>query len=365
MPIIARRQFLVGTALSLLTSSVGAGTAPAEDVVQDRTVQLRSDGLSLSPADYVRLLTRLAQEPGIEADDYSRHGVVARPEERMAALLGKETAVYLPTGTLANHLAVRDFSPAMAAACWCSRRAICITTRAIAPKSSAASRWFRLRPEGHIALADVETEIWRAESARVRAPIAAISIELPVRRAVGEVFEFAEMQKIAAFARERGIGLHLDGARLFLTSTYTGILPARYAALFDTVYVSLYKYLNPTSGAILAGPRPLLENLYRDRRMFGGGLAQVWPDANRHRRCRVVRRPMGTNVARLHVTGANAASLPSACAHTRSRSGRTTVLSGRSRVHPVRQRDDCGGQRYRSLKRSRKRLGKLGQPRIG
>ena len=136
MPIIARRQFLVGTALSLLTSSVGAGTAPAEDVVQDRTVQLRSDGLALSPTDYARLLTRLAHDPGIEADEYSRHGVVASPEERMAAMLGKEAALFLPTGTLANHIAVRLLRrrPGRPSS---RRRVTSIETRAIARRCSA------------------------------------------------------------------------------------------------------------------------------------------------------------------------------------------------------------------------------------
>jgi threonine aldolase len=146
------------------------------------------------------------------------------------------------------------------------------------------------------------------------------------------------MRKISEFARARGIGLHLDGARLFLVSPYTGVEPATYAALFDTVYVSLYKYFNAASGAILAGPRRLLEDLYHERRMFGGGLAQVWPEAAvalyylegfdarfaraaavaealfqalaAHPRCRVERRPNGTNVARLQVQGTNAAALP-------------------------------------------------------
>ena len=70
-------------------------------------VQFRSDGLGLSPAEYARLLAEIAERRGIDVDDYSRGGVVAELEERMAALLGKEAAVFLPTGTLANHLAVR------------------------------------------------------------------------------------------------------------------------------------------------------------------------------------------------------------------------------------------------------------------
>ena len=110
-------------------------------------------------------------------------------------------------------------------------------------------------------------------------PIGVISIESPVRRLQGEVFDFAEMRRIAAFARDRGIGLHFDGARVFLASAYTGITPAAYAALFDTVYVSLYKYFNAASGAILAGPRDLLDGMYHGRRMFGGGLNHVWPFA--------------------------------------------------------------------------------------
>src|SRR5438067_12019232 len=72
-----------------------------------RIVQFRTDGLALSPPDYARLLARLAEQRGIAADDYSRDGVVAELEGRMAALLGKEAAVFMPTGTLANHLALR------------------------------------------------------------------------------------------------------------------------------------------------------------------------------------------------------------------------------------------------------------------
>src|SRR5207245_2227861 len=95
----------------------------------------------------------------------------------------------------------------------------------------------------------------------------------------GEAFDFTGMRRISEFARERGIGLHLDGARLLIEAVYTGIAPVEYAGLFDTVYVSLYKYLNAAAGAILAGPAALLDGLYHQRRMFGGGLPHVWPYA--------------------------------------------------------------------------------------
>ena len=74
-------------------------------------------------------------------------------------------------------------------------------------------------------------------------------------------------------------GLHLDGARLFLESAYAARPVKEYAALFDTVYISMYKYFNAASGALLAGPKTLLAGLYHTRRMFGGGLHEVWPFA--------------------------------------------------------------------------------------
>jgi threonine aldolase len=93
------------------------------------------------------------------------------------------------------------------------------------------------------------------------------------------MFDWTEAQRITAFARERGIGTHLDGARLFLASAYTGIAPREYAAAFDTVYVSLWKYFNCGQGAILAGPRRVLDGMFHVRRMFGGNLAIGWPAA--------------------------------------------------------------------------------------
>ena len=93
------------------------------------------------------------------------------------------------------------------------------------------------------------------------------------------MFDWEEAKRITAFARERGIGTHLDGARLFIASAYTGISPAEYAAPFDTVYISLWKYFNSGIGAILAGPTRVLDGMFHVRRMFGGNLAAGWPAA--------------------------------------------------------------------------------------
>src|SRR5713226_8445085 len=245
----------------------------------ERIVQFRSDGLGLSPSAYARLLAEIAETRGIAPDDYSRDGVVTELEARMAALLGKEAAIFLPTGTLANHLAVRLLAP--------HGRRILVQHEShlwndegdCATQLSGLTLIPLASGRATFTLAEVEEAVEGAPEMRVAVPVGAISIETPVRRVAGEAFDPAEMRAISAFARGRGIGLHLDGARLLLEAAYTGIAPSDTAALFDTVYVSLWKYLNAASGAILAGPRALIDDLYHERRMFGGSLPHAWPYA--------------------------------------------------------------------------------------
>jgi threonine aldolase len=256
----------------------------------------------------------------------------------MAALLGKETALFLPSGTLANHLALRLLTVRGHRVLVQRESHIYNDSGDCTQELSGLTLIPLAAQRATFTLAEVEDEIARLPQARVSTPVGAISIESPVRRRQGEVFDFAEMQRIAAFAREQRIGFHLDGARIFLASAYTGITPASYAALFDTVYVSLYKYFNAAAGAVLAGPRELIDNLFHQRRMFGGGLRQAWPYAAvalhyldgfgerferaaaaaetmfealcRHPRCEVRRPEGGTNVVRVQVFGNDAASLP-------------------------------------------------------
>ena len=80
------------------------------------------------------------------------------------------------------------------------------------------------------------------------------------------------MSEIADYSRKEGIPTHLDGARLYMMSAATGIKPQRYTSIFDTVYVSQYKYFGAPFGAILAGSSDFIDGLYHTRRMFGGCL---------------------------------------------------------------------------------------------
>lgn len=277
---LTRRAFVGACAAAPLGAvAQAAGTAgtpgPTTGPVRADFV---GDGVPLSPADYAALLARLTSGEGV-ADDYSRGGAVQALEEQFARLLGKEAAVFMPTGTLANHLAVRALAG--------ERRRVLVQDASHLYNDSGdcaqSLSGLNLVPlaagEATFQWADVEKVLERTASGRVATEVGAISIESPVRRLRNQAFDEAAMERISKEARARGIGLHLDGARLFVAAAFAGREPREYAGLFDTVYVSLWKCFNAAGGAVLAGPKPLLEKMYHVRRMFGGALWNAWPYA--------------------------------------------------------------------------------------
>lgn len=245
----------------------------------DRIVHMGGDGIALSPSDYASLLNDLTRNVEVREDNYLLGGEIERFEQHWATILGKEAAVFMPSGTLANQLALRALAG--------NRRRVIVpemshvyndtgdacqtlSTLTLIPLAPGAASFTR---------ADVEAVLARTASGRVAAGVGAILIESPIRRLSGQMFDWEEARRITSFAREHGIGTHLDGARVFIASAYTGISPADYAAPFDTVYVSLWKYFNSGIGAILAGPKRVLDGMFHVRRMFGGNLAVGWPAA--------------------------------------------------------------------------------------
>ena len=251
--------------------------APAADEADDRVVRLSGDGLGLTPAQYARLLTRLVDERKVTPDSYILGGTVEELENAFAKLLGKERAIFMPTGTLANHMAVRALAGGP------SRVLVQEQSHFYLDEGDCAQTLsnLTLMPLGPgkatFTADEVQHVIDQTKGGRVVMPVSVIAIETPVRRRQGEYFDRAEMTRVIALAKREGIRLHLDGARLFLQAAYTGEDPAETAKPFDTVYVSLYKYFNAASGAILAGPKAIIDGMFHGRRMFGGGLSTVWP----------------------------------------------------------------------------------------
>lgn len=250
----------------------------AEAASSNDRVFLTGDGIPLTARERARQLLEITEKREIAMDSYSLGGVVEELEQRMAQLLGKERAVFFATGTLANHMGVRLLAKG-------GRVLVQQESHLYRDEGDCAQRLssINLVPlaanKATFTLADVQEQVEAAEQGRVVMKVGAISIESPVRRQDGEVVPFSEMKAICDYARKRGIGTHFDGARVFLAAPYTGVSVKQYAALFDTVYVSTYKYFNSNFGAVLAGPEAMLKDLYHERRMFGGGVPHCWAEA--------------------------------------------------------------------------------------
>ncbi|MBK7679873.1 MAG: hypothetical protein KA428_10490 [Chitinophagaceae bacterium] len=276
---LQRRNFLKLAATSALIPATGLPAFAFKNKAADKktVADFRGDGLNHSPAEYANLLARLTETGSIMPDNYSIGGCVEELEIKFAKLLGKETAVFMPTGTLANHLAIRSLSGN-------NKRVIVQQESHVYNDTGDGTQVLsnlNLIPVGtnkaSFTVEEVDSVVKKSESGRVAAKVGVISIESPVRRKQGEVFEYEQMKQIAAYAKANDIKMHLDGARIFLATPYTGVTVTEYASLFDTVYVSLYKYFNAASGAILAGPKSIIAPMYQNRRMFGSGLNQAWP----------------------------------------------------------------------------------------
>jgi threonine aldolase len=335
---ISRRELVQSLAVAAGLSSSDVRAAPAGALPdEDRTVYLSGDGINLSPQGYAALLADLVRKTEVAEDSYLLGGEVEGFERHWATLLGKETAVFMPSGTLANQLALRALAG--------SRRRVIVqelshvyNDTGDACQTLSGLTLMPLATGTHtFTRADVEAVLTRTAGGRVATEVGAILVESPIRRLSGQMFDWDEARRVTAFAREKGIGTHLDGARLFIASAYTGISPAEYAAPFDTVYVSLWKYFNSGIGAILAGPRRVLDGMFHVRRMFGGNLATGWQVAlvarhymdgyldrlkaavrvseafyseiARHPRVRVERVANGTNLTRVVLSGVDASTV--------------------------------------------------------
>jgi threonine aldolase len=240
-------------------------------------INLAGDGPDLSPRAYARLLHELTEKAEVAADSYGLGGYVAEFERKIATELGKERAILMPTGTLANNLALELLSDR-------NRRRVLVQSDGHMLNDTGDSAQ-RLGGVVLVGIQDKEAaytpkamkaEIDRAAGARVSIPFSAMVVETPVRRRFAQMFPLADMDAAVAYAKEAGLKCHLDGARAYLAAAWTGRDVKTFCQPFDTVYMSLYKYFGTPFGAVLAGPADLIDGLYHDRRRHGGGLSQVW-----------------------------------------------------------------------------------------
>lgn len=241
-------------------------------------VDMEGDGISLSPEEYGRVLTELTSQRKVSADYYSSGGIVEEFEKKVSQILGKEDALILPTGTMANFLAL-DALAGQGSRLLVQYDSHVYRDSGDAAQSLGGMNLIPLKPDSLPDVEDVQRALGSFANEKVDVPVKVLHLESPVRRLHGAAFPLDQLDRLTAFAQKEGMQLHLDGARLFIWSVWCGRSVASLAAPFETVYVSLWKYFNTLFGAILAGPAEMIGRLRHQRRRGGGALAQIWPVA--------------------------------------------------------------------------------------
>jgi threonine aldolase len=275
-----RRTFIKSTGLTAIpflfdiTSGLAGTSAPENQ----ETINFQSDGEHYNALEYSKKLSAIVSAS--TEDIYGRGGAVSALETEFANITGKEKAIFLPSGTMANQLAIKLLSGAN------TKVFVQETSHVYRDEADAAQSVHNLRliplaqGSAGFTLSDLKESIEYHNRGEVfKSGIGAISIENPVRRNDGQLFDFEEIKKISSFCRENNYKLHLDGARLHIASSYSGISVKEYASHFDTVYISLYKYLGAAGGAILGGEAKVIDQIPHLMKIHGGVTFHSWPYA--------------------------------------------------------------------------------------
>jgi threonine aldolase len=232
-------------------------------------IDLRSDTVT-RPSPPMR--AAIAAAP-VGDDQFGEDPSVNLLQERVAALLRKPAALWLPSGTMANQVALRALTrPGDDVIVSQESHAVWHETGASAANSGV--QFTAIGAKG-VYTADEFVEAIKPRGHITYPPTTLLEIENTHNRAGGVVFPQDEAGRICAAAAARGIASYLDGARLWNAAVASGRTPAECAAPFDLVSVALSKGLGAPAGALLAGSAELIKRCVRYRRMQGGAMRQV------------------------------------------------------------------------------------------
>lgn len=222
------------------------------------------------PDQILRAMADAAEGRG--PDRYGDGGAVALLEDRVVELLGLEAAVIMPSGTMAQQIALRI---------WCERAGVNrVAFHPLAHLELHEEMGYRhLHGLDSVRLGRPDRLMEVEDLDAVLDPLAALLIELPQREIGGALPAWADLVSLVERARARGLAVHMDGARLWETTPFYQRTSAEIAGLFDSVYVSFYKILGGVSGATLAGSRDFIDRARIWRRRHGGTLVHLWPIA--------------------------------------------------------------------------------------
>ncbi|REK74989.1 threonine aldolase family protein [Paenibacillus paeoniae] len=209
-------------------------------------------------------------DDSLDGDTYGSGKVIEQFQDRMAKLLGKEAAVFFPSGTMAQQIALRIWSDEKG-----SRKiGYHPLSHLEIHEEDGPKELHHLEP---LLLADENRPVLLRDLHGLPEDISAVLLELPQREIGGQLPEYEELEAMSAYCRERGIKLHLDGARLLEVLPYYGKSAAEVCALFDSVYISVYKGIGGIAGAVLAGDKSFIKQSKIWKRRHGGDLISLYP----------------------------------------------------------------------------------------
>jgi threonine aldolase len=195
-------------------------------------------------------------------------------EERVASLLGHEAAVFLPSGTMCNEIALRLHVRPGGDELILDRTAHPVTAEAGGPAQLAGAMVRTLDGEGGIFTVEQLESALHPAGDRYSPRSRVVSIEQTTNLGGGRVWPLESINEVLALAREHGLRAHLDGARLLNAVVSSGVAASDYARGFDTAWIDFTKGLGAPVGAVLAASSELIEEAWRWKQMLGGALRQ-------------------------------------------------------------------------------------------
>lgn len=209
-------------------------------------------------------------DANLESDIYGAGAIIEDFQTKIATALGKEAAVFFPSGTMAQQIALRIWAD--------KKQNPKIGYHPLSHLEIHEQDGLReLQHIEPILLCDADKLITLADIKALDASVSCVLLELPQREIGGQLPSFEELEEISKYCRENGIQLHLDGARLWEITPYYQKSTKEISALFDSVYVSFYKGLGGIAGAILAGDEDFVKEAKVWKRRYGGDLISLYP----------------------------------------------------------------------------------------
>jgi threonine aldolase len=211
-------------------------------------------------------------DPHLMPDVYGSGDAVQLLERKVAKILGKESVLFFPSGTMAQQIALR---------CWADRTgntnvALHLTSHL---EQHEENGYQTLHPLKGIVLGDLKAPLLLKDLLSIDQSLGSVIIELPQRHSGGILPQWNDLKAMSTWCKEKGTYFHMDGARLWECAAFYQKSYSEIAELFDSVYVSFYKGLGAVGGAALAGSEAMISKARIWQRRHGGNLFNLFPIA--------------------------------------------------------------------------------------